>query len=855
MSKNYLVWGGAALAVVAGTAVIYLLSQTSVPQTGNAPSNAVNAPPETASSWTVPAASTFGASVVYQPVTTNINAAVAKDFDAGDIQNVKDMEDAYGFTFTSDELAALADRKFVVKNLLDTSIRPDIGGGTEADYAREFPSLYNAIAGSRDYKMRSQANSVFFTSDVFFTSFNNLYTELLKEMENTTFYPSVTSLTSSFESQADAKMKAAISDADKKAWMKVRNYFAVADAIFSTAAQPLSNADYYGSDVMRDPAQVMADWQTKDVTVDTYENAAAFVKKLGLDAESETAVLADVKHVFDADERYLPTVFYDEYKAYAEANDTEFLVDFTQFTPRADYTSSSLRREYFRGMKWYIMLPFFLKSPELTTYAYDVTQLLAENPQALADYNKLEAAINFLVGSSDDLMPADYFAALEAGKGSADPTAAAMEYLVKAHNPKIKDLAALYPTSGTANSADVLLLTKGMRFFSGKFILDSYWTGYLTQGDEAPRPGYPGKLPHMASALEVMTLLGSDYAKTQIPKLDFYKGTAAQAVDKAMGELETQNATLADADWQGNIYYGWLWTIKGLFDWQQMHQDELPRFMQSMAWDAKTLMTANAFWTDLRHATLLYAKQSFAEMGGGGPGACDPRQVPPPPKGYVEPDLEAYNRLSFLAKRLDQGLKDQGFSLTNMGALENFINLMDKAQTFTTRELADETMNETISHSEETDDSGVTCTVYTIDDGSDWEALRIGMVNDLRTSQPLSVEGPILDIKNRRTPLLADVHTGGDKEHPPEILYEGTGVPYVIFTAIEDANGPRLTVGFTSSHYEFREGYGGPRKTDEDWQKNFYQPTENPYDAYQYTDDATWPKENDWYDPLFDLTK
>ena len=193
-------------------------------------------------------------------------------------------------------------------------------------------------------------------------------------------------------------------------------------------------------------------------------------------------MLADLETIFKAEGKNAPEVFAREFADYKEQEGIDFLVDFTQFTPRGTYTSSSLRREYFRGMKWYIMIPFFVKSPALTSYAYGAADLMAQNPDALKNYNQLESAINFLIGNSDDLMPVDYLASLQ----SADP----MDYLKTARNPKIKDLSAMYDEVGTEESDDVLLKTKGMRFFSGKFLMDSYWTGFMTQGDEAPRPGF-----------------------------------------------------------------------------------------------------------------------------------------------------------------------------------------------------------------------------------------------------------------------------------------------------------------------------------------------------------------------------
>jgi hypothetical protein len=790
----------------------------------------------------------FGSSIQYQAPTTTINPAIAADFDLKTIQNIQEMEKAYGVTFSDADLKALSDNKFVVKNLLDTNIRPNSSG----DNIREFSQLYDQVKGSNDPHTRGPQNAVFLSSDAFLNAYNNLYTELLKEMENKQFYPAMRDLTKAFYQKASDKLTATQSDADKQKWTKVRNYFAVPYAIFTTAAQPLSNDSYYQNGQPLDPSKVMADFAAKDAKVDTYENVASFVKNLHLDSQSESDVLVDLKSVYDAKDNGIPKTFTKEYSDYAAAQGIGFKVDWTQFTPRGTYVSSSLRRQYFRGMKWFIMLPFFVKSPDLTNDAFAITQLLAENPQQLSDYNKLESAIDFMVGTSDDLMPVDYLQALQAAKGAADPTQATMDYLIKARNPMIKDMPADYLCVGCVSSEDTLLKAKSMRFFSGKFIIDSYWTGQLTQGDEAVKPGYPQKLPPMASSLEVMTILGSDYAKSQIPKLDFYTPKYSQAVDKAVTDLTAQTNQLTQSDWTKNLYTGWMWTIKSLFGFVQTNHDSLPRFMQSSAWAAKTLQTATAWWTELRHATILYAKQSFAEMGGGG-GDCDTRQIPQAPKGYIEPQADAYARLSYLAKRTDQGLKDLGMGdLQNLPPLENFISLMDKVQSYTAKELGNAALTENITQHNEpiSDDPSKTCTFYTVDSDSDWENLRLGIIQSLHDSLPVPTEGPVLAAKDRRAALVADVHTGGDSDNPLKILYEGEGVPYVIFTAVSDANGPRLTVGFVYSQYEFTKPYGGQRLTDEDWQKNFYVGTD-PFNAYQYTSKATQPQVNPWYAPIF----
>lgn len=818
-----------------------LLSACSFGQQGATGTGSVSVPTQAPVTGSV----TFAPNVPYTEPNPIISKDIAADFQTTEAKNLADLEQAYGLKLTAAQKAFLSQHKFLLLDLLDTSIQPHTNG----DVTREFYDLYYQVAGQRDYKTRSQSHSVYLSSDVFFNTYNNLYVELLKEMENKIFFPSMKDLSIHFYNASSQKLTEAATAEDKATWTAVRNYFAVPAALFSTAAVPLNTDAYFKDGQPLDPAEVQADFKKKDATVDTVATATAYIQNLKLDSVSEKAVLDDIAQIFKAGDREVPSTFKKEFADYKEKENIDFRVDFSQFTPRGAYTSSSLRRQYFRGMNWYIQLPFFVKSPQLTKDAFAITQLMAEHPEDLKRYNQLESAITFLVGRSDDLMPADYMAALHAAKGKPDAEKAIIEYLATTRNPEIKSLAAFYDTVGTEKSADVLLKTKGMRLFSGKFIIDSYWTGQLTQGDEAIKQGYTEKLPPMASSLEVMALLGSDYARSKIPTLDFYKPGTSKAIDQAMQELTDAAAQLDTSFWKSNVYNGWLWTINGLFSFEKANKNLLPAFMQSPLWGIKTLMTGAGFWTELRHATILYAKQSFAELGGGPP-ACDDRQVPPPPKGYIEPQPVAYARLQYLAKRTHDGLKEQGYDLSNMSQLDLFVTLMQRVQDYTHKQLSNAMFNEEITSHQETDDYGTTCTVYQIEEGSDWEMLRYGIVNDLKTILPVPTEGPILTAKDRRAAIVADVHTGGDSDNPTRILYEGTGVPHVIIVAVKDANGPRYTIGFTYSQYEFTEAYGGQRMTDEDWQKKFYT-GDDTYQPYEYTTTSSRPAVNSWFAPLF----
>jgi hypothetical protein len=78
--------------------------------------------------------------------------------------------------------------------------------------------------------------------------------------------------------------------------------------------------------------------------------------------------------------------------------------------------------------------------------------------------------------------------------------------------------------------------------------------------------------------------------------------------------------------------------------------------------------------------------------------------------------------------------------------------------------------------------------------------------------------GEELTPKDRRAGIIADIHTDAVRG---EILYEATGKPYLIYVAVKDSNGVRLTRGLVYNHYELI-GPLAERYADEDWQKIVY---------------------------------
>lgn len=80
--------------------------------------------------------------------------------------------------------------------------------------------------------------------------------------------------------------------------------------------------------------------------------------------------------------------------------------------------------------------------------------------------------------------------------------------------------------------------------------------------------------------------------------------------------------------------------------------ENFPAFMSNDAFRAKNITTMLGSYTELKHDTVLYAKQIHAEMGEGG---APDRKPPPPPHGLVQPDVAFWREMERLARFTEQG--------------------------------------------------------------------------------------------------------------------------------------------------------------------------------------------------------
>jgi hypothetical protein len=345
-------------------------------------------------------------------------------------------------------------------------------------------------------------------------------------------------------------------------------------------------------------------------------------------------------------------------------------------------------KAYFKSMMWYGRMTFRLKTnnPEvgraetrsalLLVHALRAAQV--SNHPALEAWADLYNPTVFFVGRSDDLTVLQYLEVIDAicGEGVtvtdlADE--ALLDTFIEAANklppPRILGMVIM-------DTDDVEEVTKGLRFMGQRFVPDAYIFRQLIYRNVST-PGHRRGLP---KGLDILAAMGSERAY-QI--LDEMGETTYENYPQQMAEVREWVSHLSVEEWTETLYNSWLYCFHPLLE---VPSEGYPAFMQSPAWVDKQLHTSLGSWAELKHDTILYAKQVYAELGAG---PMPPEPVPP--KGYVEPVPHFYARLSALTAMTRQGLGDRGLLVDQDNySLQRLEELARAFQTMAEKELRGE---------------------------------------------------------------------------------------------------------------------------------------------------------------------
>ncbi len=641
---------------------------------------------------------------------------------------------------------------------------------------------------------------IFITSDSLLHLYHIQFDETLRQIEEKEFYDAIWNIDKKLLEESISDYNSASGDLKQAAKNNVA-YFAVALSLL----QPKSD-------------QVMEECGERDWECQSQDKTAFFTKE-----ELNNYVFNVPDFVKDDVDEELELI--EKHTGFSKSIIFKYQEDYSQYIPRGHYTRSEKLKNYFKGFMWHGRISMLLKGDLFdlptdeektreakiqTMSASLIASELVSNKDIMDKWDRIYAVTAFYVGLSDDLGPYEYVEAMNSVFGSTfdvndmneDTIGQLKAKLAEYEAPKIYGGTGFGDDGGcgisppfTSEQADECLEnTKGFRLMGQRFIPDSYMFQNLVFAyvnkhfsltsdtwDKAPftsglvnTPQGPIVARVFPRGLDVMALLGSNRAKELITELgdDQYN-----KYDEKFVELEKEFDDFSVEEWNKNLYWAWLYSLKPLL---KEFGEGYPSFMQTKAWQDKELTTALASWAELRHDTILYAKQSYTMGGTTGMPPPEPEVV-----GYVEPVPEFYNRLLALTKMTTKGLDEMNvLDESSKARLESLEGILERLVQISKDELENKELTQ-----------------------EDYDFIKY-------FGEKLGGVIVEVDDKAQKTTIIADVHTDGNSA---QVLEEGVGYVDLIVVAYKVPDG-RILVGAgpVMTYYEFKHPMND-RLTDEKW--------------------------------------
>ena len=472
------------------------------------------------------------------------------------------------------------------------------------------------------------------------------------------------------------------------------------------------------------------------------------------------------------------------------SGDAPYTVDFSQFKPRGHYelptnsSDSSLFR-YFKCMMWLGRADCAFNLDSLRN-ARDFILLHAclEQGKVVPTLSEFNRIVSFFVGDMDNFSiegmtrfwseysPQPSLSSILTDKATALAVQQAMQK--KDYGNQFILSQAMWKDPGDARPA----LPKIAQLSGQRFIMDSYLLGHTVEWYVQNR--------NKPMLEEVAFCLGNN-AGLSVVKNDVAVYTASLGDYKPLHARLGASRALFDAYpyWDRNLYTIWLDALREL---SKALPATAPQVMRTGQWQDKQMNAQLASWAQLRHNTLLYAKQSYT-----GGVMCKY------PKGYVEPYPAFYRKIG----KIMQGLSTIfGPVLYSQDFFSNWAAVTDTLAAMADSELV----------------------------GRELNAQYIGFLNKMVVDNPRPGCGGPAHIGwypqlyfsadgESAKPCIADVHTIPPSIIKPDdmVLHAATGCAQAIIVQVAtDDTCATLYAGAVGSYYQV-DVSPIARKTDSEW--------------------------------------
>ena len=438
---------------------------------------------------------------------------------------------------------------------------------------------------------------------------------------------------------------------------------------------------------------------------------------------------------------------------------------YSQYKPRGYYDNDELLRKYFKVMMWYGRIQFNSKDNEMIKSA--ALMNIALNEAGLNEWKDVYDITSFFVGTSDDLCFYEYYPLLQEVYGTGVTTKDIIGNTEKYNSlvVKVKELSV-----PSINSIPIKMgednEIQGFRFMGQRFTIDAMIMQKLIYS--AVEKKSDGTLRMLPDVLDVTASLGSEISYDLLKEQgDFEYERYKDNLDKLINELSTDEAK---ENLETSLYGNWISTLKPLLS---KKGKGYPMFMQNDAWAKKDIECFAGSYTELKHDTVLYAKQVMAEMGGGDIPEYDDR-------GYVQPEPLVYERFKFLADETRDGLKDRGLlSSQDEENLKRLSELSKSLYDISIKELNDEVLSD-----EEYD--------FIREYGGTLEHFWYDVMSYDTGDEEINTE-------KYQASLVVDVATDPNGQ----VLEMGTGRPCTIYVIVNVDGKVKIAKGSVYSFYQF----------------------------------------------------
>lgn len=453
-------------------------------------------------------------------------------------------------------------------------------------------------------------------------------------------------------------------------------------------------------------------------------------------------------------------------------------VDYSQLTPRGHYTRSETLEKYFKAVMYYSQIALFPFDNDGAVLKDNIkqsillTKTIADNEETLTLWHKLTDPIETLVDSPDDLS-IDTFMQID-------------EKIFDNNIENLQDGAKIKMAVTTIESLPEPKVAgfrgHSFRLLPQRAVIDSVYAQNLVDVIiKSQRPIYSG--------LDIMASFGNKTAKEILEEKEYYS-VWAEYPERLEQNIEEYQKTTFD-DWSKNVYRGWLWTLQG---YNEEFKAGYPKFMQSDNWKIKDLISALGSFAEIKHDTVLYGKQVMAQMGGGGGDM---------PKGYVEPNVEVFDRLVWLLDFTKVNLEEKEIITPKISKkLDDFSDMVQRLRTIAIKQLE----NQPITDEEYQ---------YIDSIGGYMEEISISFVeNDLHYWYEIESD------TDRRMPVVVDLMEVVDNTagvEPGKYQTIASGYPLEIYVVYPIDGELKMGRGAIFSYAEF---LADERMTDEKWQES-----------------------------------